>query len=147
MPILSIFGLHASVQSFLFGSVWKTVDAALFMVNSFRKKYCFFVSIHAPVRVRRFCFHRYGVVSCVSIHAQDRNTTFVSTNENAQAAPCGLSFFKSFFPNGIDFGKNDSTFSFNFEFESNFSKYEISDFSRIDFKLLPLPSCQSGSPA
>ena len=53
MPILSIFGLHASVQSFLFGSVRKTVDAALFMVNGFRKKYCFFVSIHAPVRVRQ----------------------------------------------------------------------------------------------
>lgn len=53
MPILSIFGLHASVQSFLFGSVRKTVDAALFMVNGFRKKYCFFVSIHVPVRVRR----------------------------------------------------------------------------------------------
>ena len=49
MPILSIFGLHASVQSFLFGSVRKTVDAALFMVNGFRKKYCFFVSIHVPV--------------------------------------------------------------------------------------------------
>lgn len=59
MPILSIFGLHASVQSFLFGSVRKKVDAALFMVNGFRKKYCFFVSIHAPVRVRLFV-----VVAC-----------------------------------------------------------------------------------
>ena len=74
MPILSIFGLHASVQSFLFGSVRKTVDVALFMVNGFRKKYCFFVSIHAPVKVRLMSLSAFAILSRFNSHTREGAT-------------------------------------------------------------------------